>query len=118
MLGARLSGSRTSQILNVLIRHERRVSVLVAIAAVFLFVGLFVGPFGAAPVLAQTVVTEAQPGPAAARVGPLAVVTSSVSRVLAIVRSEPADETESGKRRAGGGQGAAGRLVLCGVSPR
>jgi phospholipid transport system substrate-binding protein len=78
-------------------RFSGWVSALVAIATVI----SFVGPFGADPVLAQTMVTEAQPGPAAAgRVGPLNVVTSSVSRVLAIVRSEPANQVESGKRQA------------------
>jgi phospholipid transport system substrate-binding protein len=97
MFDARFSRSLIPQFLKVLTRQGRRVSALVAIAAVI----PIVGPFGAAPVLAQTMVTEAQPGPAAAgRVGPLNVVTSSVSRVLTIVRSEPAGEAESGKRRA------------------
>jgi phospholipid transport system substrate-binding protein len=80
------------QMLTVLIRQGRRVSALVALAAVM--------PFGAAPVLAQTRVTEAQPGLTAARSGPLNVVSSSVSRVLTIVRAQPADATESAKRRA------------------
>ena len=78
------------QLLKVLIRHGRRFSALVAIAAVI--------PFGAAPVLAQTMVADAQPGLTAARYGPLHVVTSSVSRVLTMVRSQPADAMESGKR--------------------
>jgi phospholipid transport system substrate-binding protein len=79
------------QILMTLIRHGRRFGALVAIAAVI--------PFGAAPVFAQ-VVADAQPGPTAGRSGPLYVVNSSVSRVLTIVRSQSADATESGKRRA------------------
>ncbi len=91
MCEAYLLGSLTLQILKNLIRHGRRVSALVAITAVI--------PFGAAPVLAQTMVADAQPGPTAGRSGPLNVVTSSVSRVLAIVRSQSADATESGKRR-------------------
>jgi phospholipid transport system substrate-binding protein len=80
-----------SQILTVVIWHGRRVSAVVAIAAVILF--------GAAPALAQPMVTVAQPGPAAGRSGPLHVVTSSISRVLTIVRSQSAAATESGKRQ-------------------
>ena len=91
MVEARFPGSLMPQILKVLIRHGRRFSALVAIAAVI--------PFGAAPVLAQTMVTDARPGPTAGRSGPLHVVTSSISRVLTIVRSQPADATESGKRQ-------------------
>jgi phospholipid transport system substrate-binding protein len=45
-------------------------------------------------------VTDAQPGPTAGRSGPLHVVTSSIARVLTIVRSQPADATESAKRQA------------------
>ena len=92
MLEANFSHSLVPQILRVLIRHGRRFSALVAIAAVI--------PFGAAPVLAQTMVRDAQPGPTAVRSGPLHAVTSSISRVVTIVRSQPADATESGKRRA------------------
>jgi len=92
MFEARLPGSLTSQMLNVLIRHGRRFSALVAIAAVI--------PFGAAPVLAQTVVADAKPGLTAGRSGPLNVVTSSVSRVMTIVRSQPGDATQSEKQRA------------------
>src|SRR3990172_13115243 len=90
---ARVSGSLMPQILEALIRHGRRLSALVAIAAVI--------PFGAAPALAQTIVADAQPGPTAGRSGPLPVVASSISRVLTIVRSQPGDATESGKRRGG-----------------
>jgi ABC-type transporter MlaC component len=79
------------QILKNLIRHGRGVSALVAITTVI--------PFGAAPVLAQTMVADAQPGPTAGRSGSLDVVTSSVFRVLTIVRSQSADVTESGKWR-------------------
>jgi phospholipid transport system substrate-binding protein len=92
MFEARFPGSLMPQTLKVLIRHGRRFSALVAIAAVI--------PFGAAPALAQTMVADAQPGPTAGRSGPLHVVTSSISRVLTIVRSQPADATESGKRQA------------------
>ena len=67
-----------------------RWSALVAIAILI--------PFGAAPVFAQAV-ADAQPGSAAGRAGPLTVVNSSVSRVLTIVRSHPADAKESGQRR-------------------
>jgi len=57
--------------------------------------------FGAAPVLAQTMVTDAQPASTAGRAGPLNVVTSSVSRVLTMARAaQPSDAAESGKRRA------------------
>ena len=91
MLEAYLPGSLVRQILKNLVRHGRGVSALVAITAVI--------PFGAAPVLAQTMVADTQPGPTAGRSGPLNVVTSSVFRVLTIVRSQSADATESGKRR-------------------
>src|ERR1700682_3159431 len=70
-----------------------RCSALVAIAAVV--------AFGAAPVFAQTMVTDAQPASTAGRAGPLNVVTSSVSRVLTMARAaQPSDAAESGKRRA------------------
>ncbi len=92
MFEARSPGSFVLQVLKAFIWHRRRFSALVAIAAII--------PFGAAPVLAQTMLTDAKPGPIAGRSGPLNVVTSSVSRVLTIVRSQPADATESGKRRA------------------
>jgi phospholipid transport system substrate-binding protein len=92
MFEVRVSGFRMSQILTVVIRPARRASAVVAIAAVILF--------GAAPALAQTLVTDAQPGLTAGRSGPLHVVTSSISRVLTIVRSQSAAATESGKRQA------------------
>jgi ABC-type transporter MlaC component len=92
MFEARLPGSLLPQLLKVLIRHGRRFSALVAIVAVI--------PFGAAPLFAQTMVTDAHPGTAAGRSGPLYVVTSSISLVLTIVRSEPADAAENGKRQA------------------
>jgi phospholipid transport system substrate-binding protein len=84
--------SLVPQILEVLIRYGRRFSALATIAAVI--------PFGAAPGLAQSLLTESQPGPPASRSGPLNVVTSSVSRVLTIIRNQPADAAESGKQRA------------------
>lgn len=91
MVEARFPDSLMPQILKGLIRHGRRFSALVVVAVVI--------PFGAAPVLAQTMVADAQAGPTAGRSGPLHLVTSSISRVLTIVRSQPADATESGKRR-------------------
>lgn len=92
MFEARCPGSPMPQILNALTRHGRNFSALVAIAAVI--------PLAAAPVLAQTMVTDAQRGPVAGRSGPLYVVSSSISRVLTIVRSQPADAAENGKRQA------------------
>jgi phospholipid transport system substrate-binding protein len=80
------------QILKALIWHGRRFAVLVAIAAAIL-------P-GAALVFAQTMVTDAQSGPTVGRFGPLHAVSSSISRVVMIVRSQPADATESGRRQA------------------
>ena len=91
MFEARSPGSLVQQILKVLIRRGRRFSALAAIAAII--------PFGAGPVLAQTMVTDAKSGPAAGRSGPLKVVTSSVSRVRTMVRSQPAEATESAKRQ-------------------
>lgn len=91
MLEDRSLCSRIPQIFKTLIRHGRTFGVLTVMATVI--------PFGFAPVLAQ-VRADAQPAPTADRSGPLSVVNSSVSRVLTIVRSQPADATESGKRRA------------------
>jgi len=82
---------RSLRMLMTLIRHGRRFGAIAAIAAVM--------PFGAAPVFAQAV-ADALPGPAAGRSGPLNVVASSVSRVLTIIRSQPADATEKRTRRA------------------
>jgi phospholipid transport system substrate-binding protein len=92
MFEARLSGSLMRQIFKALIRHGRRASALAAIAAVI--------PFGAAPVPAQTTLTDVQLGPTAGGYGPLDVVTSSISRVMRIVRLRPGDATETGKRQA------------------
>jgi phospholipid transport system substrate-binding protein len=91
MLEARSPRSRVSLILKTLIRHGLRFVALAVMAATI--------PFGAAPVFAQ-VMADAQPAPTADRAGPLSVVNSSVSRVLTIVRSQSADATENGKRRA------------------
>jgi phospholipid transport system substrate-binding protein len=91
MLEASSPDSLVPQILEVLIRHGRRFSAFVTIAAVI--------PFGAAPALAQSLLTESQPGPAASGSGPLNVVTSSVLRVLTVIRTQPADAAESGKQR-------------------
>jgi phospholipid transport system substrate-binding protein len=92
MFGAHLLDAPLPQVLKVLIRHGRRFAALVAIAAVI--------PFGVAPALAQTTRAEAQPASTPDGSGPLNVVTSSVSRVLTIVRSQPADATDGGQRRA------------------
>ena len=75
-----------------MVEVKLRFSALVAIVAVM--------AFGAAPVLAQTMVTDAQPASTAGRAGPLNVVTSSVSRVLTMARAQPSDAAESGNRRA------------------
>ena len=91
MSSIRFPSFRMPQTLRMLIRDGHGCSALVAIAVLI--------PFGAAPVFAQAV-ADAQPGPAAGRSGPLTVVNSSVSRVLTIVRSHPADAKESGTRRA------------------
>jgi phospholipid transport system substrate-binding protein len=91
MLSINSPNFRMPQTLRMLIRHGRRCSALVAIAVLI--------PFGAAPVFAQAV-ADAQAGSAAGRSGPLIVVNSSVSRVLTIVRSHPADAKENGQRRA------------------
>jgi phospholipid transport system substrate-binding protein len=45
-------------------------------------------------------VTEAQPALTAGQPGPLHLVSSSITRVLAIVRSQPVDAAESGRRQA------------------
>ncbi len=67
----------------------------------FVAIAAVVASFGAAPVLAQTMVTDAQPVSTAGRAGPLNVVSSSVSRVLTMARAaQPSDAAESGKRRA------------------
>jgi phospholipid transport system substrate-binding protein len=92
MLEARFSGSLVPQILKILIRHGRRVAALAAMAAVI--------PFGTAPVLAQTMVTDVQSGPSATGYGPLQLVSSSIFRVMRIVRLKPGDATETGKRQA------------------
>jgi len=78
-------------LLKGLIRHGRRVVAFAAIAAVI--------PFGAPPVLAQTMVTDVQSGPTAGADGPLQVVGSSISRVIEIVRLPPGDAAETGKRQ-------------------
>jgi len=92
MCEARFPDSPLPQVLKVLRRHGRRFAALVAIAAVI--------PFGVAAGLAQPTRAEAQPASTPNGSGPLNVVTASVSRVLTIVRSLPADATDGGQRRA------------------
>jgi phospholipid transport system substrate-binding protein len=75
-----------------LIRNGRRVAALAAIAAVI--------PFGAASVLGQTMVTDVKSGPSVTGYGPLQLVSSSIFRVMRIVRLKPGDVTETGKRQA------------------
>jgi len=75
-----------------LVRHAGRLSGLVALVTAL--------ALGAPPTIAQTEVTEAQPLPAIPPLGPLGVVKSSLSRVLAIVHSQSAGATQAGKRRA------------------
>jgi len=92
MFEARFLHSPLQQVLRVSRRRGRGFAALVAIAAVI--------PFWVAPALAQTTRAEAQPASTPSGSGPLHVVTSSVSRVLTIVRSQPADATDGGQRRA------------------
>jgi phospholipid transport system substrate-binding protein len=54
----------------------------------------------APPAIAQTEAKEAQPLPAVAQLGPLELIKSSLSRVLAIVQSQSASATHAGKRGA------------------
>jgi phospholipid transport system substrate-binding protein len=75
-----------------LIRHGRRVAAFAAIAAVI--------PFGAPAVLAQSRVTDVQSGPSVTGYGPLQLVSSSIFRVMRIVRLRPGDATETAKRQA------------------
>jgi phospholipid transport system substrate-binding protein len=79
-------------LLKVLIQHGRRVAALALMAAVI--------PFGAPPVLAQTMVTDVQSGPSAGGYGPLQIVSSTIFRVMRIVRLRPGDPTETGRRQA------------------
>jgi phospholipid transport system substrate-binding protein len=53
-----------------------------------------------APAIGQTEVKEVQPLPAGAQLGPLELVRTSLSRVLAIVQSQPAGATLTGMQRA------------------
>ena len=85
-------GSAIRFLLKDLIRHGRGVAAFAAIAAVI--------PFGAPPVLAQTMVTDVQSGPTAGADGPLQVVGSSVSRVIKIVQLRPGDVAETRRRQA------------------
>ena len=75
-----------------LIRHVRRAAAFVAIAAVI--------PFGVLPVLAQPIATDVQAGPTTGGYGPLQLVSSSIFRVMRIVRLRPGDATETAKRQA------------------
>jgi phospholipid transport system substrate-binding protein len=79
-------------VLKVLTQYGRRVAALAAMAAVI--------PFGTAPVLAQSMVTDVKSGPSATGYGPLQVVSSSIFRVMRIGRLRPGDATETGKRQA------------------
>jgi len=89
---ARAQGSSVQASLTIVVRHARRFAALVAIAAAM--------AFGVAPAIAQTSVTDAQPAPADGRPGPLHLVASSISRVLMIVRSQPADAAAGARRQA------------------
>ncbi|MDP2703340.1 MAG: ABC transporter substrate-binding protein [Candidatus Rokubacteria bacterium] len=77
---------------TVFVRHACRLSGLVALVTAL--------ALGAPPAIAQTGVKEAQPQPAVAHLGPLELVKSSLSRVLAVVQSQSASATQAGKRRA------------------
>ena len=76
---------------KILIRHGRRVAAFVAIAAVI--------PFGVPSVLAQATATDVQSGPTTGGYGPLQLVSSSIFRVMRIVRLKPGNATETGKRQ-------------------
>jgi phospholipid transport system substrate-binding protein len=74
------------------VRHACRLSGLVAlVTALALYTP---------PAIAQSEANEAQPQPAVAQLGPLELIKSSLSRVLAIVQSQSASATQAGKRRA------------------
>jgi phospholipid transport system substrate-binding protein len=79
-------------LLKALIRHVCGVAALALMAAVI--------PFGAPPVLAQTIVTDVQSGPTAGGYGPLQLVSSAIFRVTRIVQLRPGDAAETGKRQA------------------
>jgi phospholipid transport system substrate-binding protein len=55
---------------------------------------------GVPPAIGQTEVKEAQAVPAGAQLGPLELVRTSLSRVLAIVQSQPPGATQAAMRRA------------------
>ena len=83
---------------TVFVPHAGRLSGLVA-----LVIALALGAppaIAQTTVIAQTAVKEVQPLPAVAHLGPLELVKSTLSRVLAIVQSQSASATEAGKRRA------------------
>jgi phospholipid transport system substrate-binding protein len=69
----------------------RRLSGLVALVTAL--------ALGTTPAMAQTEMEEAPPLPAVLHLGPLELVKSSLSRVLAIVQTQSADATQAGKRR-------------------
>jgi phospholipid transport system substrate-binding protein len=79
-------------LLKALIRHRSRVAALALMTAVI--------PFAAPPVLAQTMATDVHSGPSATGYGPLQIVSSTVSRVIRIVRLRPSDPTETARRQA------------------
>jgi phospholipid transport system substrate-binding protein len=74
------------------VRHACRLFGLVALVSAL--------ALGAPPAIAQTEVKAAPPLPAVAHLGPLALVKSSLSRVVAIVQSQSARATQAGKRQA------------------
>lgn len=75
-----------------LIRHARGVVAVAAVAAVI--------PFGVPSVLAQATAADVQSVSAAGGYGPLQLVSSSIFRVMRIVRLKPGNATETGKRQA------------------
>ena len=79
------------QVRGIRVRRACRLAALVSLAAAL--------ALGAHPALAQTIAKEAESGPPAGQLRPLGLVSSSVSRVLAIVQSRPADATERANRQ-------------------
>jgi len=74
------------------VRHVDRLSGLVAVVTAL--------AIGAPAAIAQTEVKEAPPLVAVVHLGPLELVKSSLSRVVAILQSQAASATQAGTRRA------------------
>ena len=88
MSDASSQGSLLSPLPAIFSRHVSRGLGFMVLAATL--------AFGAPPAVAQT---DARVEPTAARLGPLELIKSSLSRVLTIVQSQSARDTQEGKRR-------------------